>query len=268
MFDQQSHNLTIPRGVALFAQYESGTQNPGAYRDLGNMPEFTLTRATDMLAHYSSRGGTRTKDAEISVNSDITGTVTMDDVNPDNMGFWFMKTPQVVTIASATGETETITVSPGGIYQIGRSDLAPLGLRGISNLVVEDEGGAGDTYDLTDDYTLDGDNGLLTITSGGAIAADTSVDLTYDVAASTYKQIETGDTAIEGELKFISQNPYGPNRIIVIPRAKIMPTGDLALMGDPESPAWQQIQFSISVLKKGRMALAYNADGLAAFATA
>lgn len=262
--DNQSHNLTIPRGAALFAKFLPGTQTPGPLRDLGNCPEFTLNRTNEFLAHYSSKAGVRTKDAEISLSGDLGGSVVMDDISAENMAMWFMNTLQTVTVASATAQAETIQdVVQGGIYQLGRTALAPLGLRGISNLTFTPTGPVAGT-----DYDLDGVNGLLTIIEGGSIVDGTDLSITYDVAASTYQQVSAGDIAAEGELHFISQNPYGPNRRIVIPRVKIMPQGDLPLMTDPESPTWQQISFSLSVLKKGNLPLAINADGLPAIATA
>lgn len=263
--DNQSHNLTIPRGAVLFAKYLPGTQTPGPYRDLGNCPEFTLSRSADYLTHYSSKSGVRVKDAEVPLSGDLTGSVTIDDISAENMALWFMSNVQVVTIASATGQSETISdVVPGGIYQLGRSAVAPLGLRGISNLSF----GGGGSYVEGQDYVLDGDNGLLTILEGGSIAPGANLSLTYNVAASTYRQVNAGDVGAEGELKFISQNPFGPNRVIMIPRARINPQGDLSLMTDAESPTWQQIPFSISVMQKGNMPLAMNADGLPALAVA
>lgn len=268
--DVQSHNLTIPRGVVLFAKFLPGTQTPGPYRDLGNCPEFTLSRAAEFLDHFSSRGGVRTRDAQIPLSGDLTGTVTMDDINPENMALWFMSNVSTVTIASATGQTETLSdIVPGGIYQLGRSPLAPLGLRGLEDVTVASTGGGGGTtFTEDEDYQIDPDSGLLTILEGGAITAGSNLSVTYDVEASTYKQIESSEISVEGEVKFVSQNPYGPNRQIVIPRLRIAPQGDLPLIGDAETPAWQQMTLTMTALKKGNMPLVISADGLPAVATA
>ena len=73
--DNQSHNLTIPRGAALFAKFLPGTQTPGPLRDLGNCPEVTLNRTNEVLPHDSSKAGVRTKDAEISLSGDLGGLI-------------------------------------------------------------------------------------------------------------------------------------------------------------------------------------------------
>jgi hypothetical protein len=54
----------------------------------------------------------------------------------------------------------------------------------------------------------------------------------------------------------------------MVPRVKISPVGDLALLSESESPTWSSLQINMMVLKKGNMALAYNADGLPALGTA
>lgn len=264
--DLQSRNLTISRGVAFFAPYLTGTQTPGPYRDLGNCPEFTMSRAVTTLEHRSSRGGMTHRDAMETLNSDINVTVTMEDLNAKNMAFWFLDTPQTTTIASATDATETLSnVQPGGIYQLGRSNSAPMGLRGISSLQVVR---GSDTLTADTDYILDGDTGLLTITEDGDVALDDDLALTYDVAASSFSLMTAANAMLEGEMKFVSQNPFGPNRIIMVPRVKISPVGDLALLSESESPTWSSLQINMMVLKKGNMALAYNADGLPALGTA
>ena len=52
--DFQSRNLTVPRGKVLFARYRPGTQIPGPFKELGNTPEFTLSREVSKLSHYGS----------------------------------------------------------------------------------------------------------------------------------------------------------------------------------------------------------------------
>lgn len=258
--DLQSRNLTIPRGKILFAPYLPGTQIPGAFKDIGNCPEFTLSRETSKLSHYSSQSGVKVLDEELTTDSNLTGALTTDDMRATNLGLWMMAKVKIVTAPAATAVEETVTVSPGDIVQLGRSTLNPSGARKVTVASVE-PALAGTPFVAGTDYIVDADRGLVEILPTGTIAADASITITYSSAAVTAERIEMGDTEAEGELKFIALNPRGPKRDITIPRARISPNGDLSMLTDPESPAWQTLALTISALRKDDLALAY-ADGL------
>ncbi len=259
--DTQSRNLTVPRGKIFFAKYLSGTQNPGPFRELGNCPEFTLNRESNTLQHFSSQSGMRTLDEEIVIEATLNGNVVTDDIRAENVAYWFMGDVKTITTTALTAEDETFEdVKAGDMFQLGRSDSNPSGYRKVANVVVKD--GATPTpatLDAGDDYVLDADLGVIEIPAGSsAIGGDITV--TYDVEASSREQIIAGETQVEGELKFVSFNPFGAQSDITIPRAKIGPNGDFALLNDPDSTAFQTMPLSISVLKKGNLALAYR-DG-------
>lgn len=255
--DYQSNNLLVPRGSILFNPFVPGTFAGRGYKQLGNCPEFNLTRDVTPLEHRSSQQGYRTRDKRLIIGDDLSGTVSTDDVKADNMRLWFMS-PAVttITIASATATEETIeNVQKGAIYQLGRSTLAPTGLRGVT--VTSVETGA-TTFTNNADYTFDVQTGLLTVLSGGSITEDSDIVVTYNVAASTHQQVIADNKEVEGEILFVSNNPFGDQSRIWIPRATITPNGDLSLLTDPDSPTWQQIPLTITALKLGSLALAYR----------
>lgn len=255
--DYQSHNLTVPRGSILFNPFVSGTFAGRGYKQLGNCPEFNLTRDVTPLEHRSSQQGYRTRDKRLIIGDDLGGTVITDDLKAENMRLWFMS-PSVTTVttASATGATETVAnVQKGSIYQLGRSAVAPTGLR---NLTVTSVGAGATNFVANADYLVDAANGLLTVLAGGSIAEDSTLTVTYNVAASTHQQVIADNKEVEGELLFISNNPHGEQSRLWIPRATLTPNGDLSMMTDPDSPTWQQIPLTITALKLGSMALAYR----------
>lgn len=260
--DYQSNNLVVPRGSILFNAFEPGTFAGRGYRQLGNCPEFTLSRGSQELVHRSSQIGFRTRDARLMIDDDFTGTVITDDIQAENMRLWFMApSVDVITIASATAQTETLTsVRKGGIYQLGVTAVNPTGLRGLTVTSVAVAGGP--PTPLTDlaDYTVDEANGMLFLLPGGAADDEDDLTVTYNVAATTFNRIASGTTEVEGEILFISNNPHGPQSRIWIPRATITPNGDLSLMTDPDSPTWQQIPLTITALKLGTRAMAYRDD--------
>lgn len=259
--DMQSRNLTIPRGKIFFAKYKTGTQVPGPFREFGNCPEFTLSRESNTLPHYSSQHGARVLDDEFVIEATLNGSVVTDDIRSENVAYWFMGDVTTLTTTALTGETETFAaVAAGDVFQLGRSDTVPSGFRKVSNVVVKDDATPTPaTLTLNDDYTVDLDLGILEIVPGSA-AIGSAITVTYDVAASSREQIIAGETQIEGELKFVSFNPKGVQADITIPRARISPNGDFQMLNDPDSTAYQTMPLSISVLKKGNLALAYR-DG-------
>ena len=258
--DYQSNNLVVPRGSILFSKFRPGTFAGEGFRQLGNCPEFNLQRDAQFLEHRSSQKGTRLRDKRLPLGSDLGATIITDDMSAENWQYWTGGELTTVTTASATAQTETlIGIKKGRIYQIGKSAVAPTGLRGISALSVE-EGAT--THTALTDYVLDGTNGLLTILSGGTIPEEADLELTYNVAASTLRRNTFGEQEMEGELMFVSNNPFQdmPNSKLYIPRATISANGDLSMMTDPDSPTWQQIPLTIAALQLGDMALAYRDD--------
>lgn len=259
--DFNSNNLTIPRGKVFFAKYLAGTQIPGPLRELGNCPEFTLTREEETLPHYSSQRGMRTKDEELTIDSTLNGSVVTDDIKPANVAYWFGSSVTKITATPQTALSETYEgIAAGDLYQLGRTATNPSGARKITNVVVNNGAAAGPVvYVANVDYEVDAELGTVLILPGAA-ATGGKVKITFDVTASTRDQIASGDQQTEGELKFVSYNPTGPQADVTIPRARLKANGDLALLGDPESPEFMTLPLAISVLKKGNLALAYR-DG-------
>ncbi|UVK46819.1 hypothetical protein BPNPMPFG_002529 [Mesorhizobium sp. AR07] len=255
--DFQSNNLTVPRGKGYFARYLPGTTTPGPFRELGNCPDFTLTRNATTLPHYGSQSGMRKLDAEPVIDATLTGAITTDDMKTENAAFWFMGDVATISATAQTALTETrLLAKAGDMYQLGRSDANPTGNRKLTNVVVTD-GAAGSpaTLVLGVAYEVDLALGLLTILTDLA-----KFVVTYDTAISTRQQIAATVSQIEGELKFISFNALGVQSDVTIPRARLAPNGDLSLLTGADSPAYQTMGLSITALYKGNLALAYR-DG-------
>lgn len=246
---------TLGRGELYFARYAPGTtQHNGNFRYLGNSPEFNLTVEEEKLDHFSSDRGIREKDLSVSLEVTRTATLTLDSIDLENLSLFFFGSSSQIAVPALTAEITTASVSGSGFVQLGQSDTNPLGYRNVTGVDV-------DGYDVGDDYTVEADLGLLYIVPGGAIAlaaaADPSgtveIEVTFDVSAHSYSRVISGGTAIEGELKYISRNPTGPQRDYVMPRVTVGPNGDLALKGDD----WQTMPFSLEVLKKPGLEAVY-----------
>lgn len=257
--DYSSKNLVVPRGSILFNPFVPGTLAGKGYMQLGNCPEFTLSRDVTPLEHRSSQQGYRDRDKRLIIGDDLSGSLMTDDVRADNMRLWFMSNATTISTSSATATEQVLTdVLKGRSYQLGISSGAPSGLRNVTVTSVTSTGGSPTTYALNTDYTFDVASGLLHLLPGGTITEESDIEVTYNVAASTHKQITADNKEVEGEIKFVSNNPFGEQSDIWIPRATITPNGDLSLLTDPDSPTWQQIPLTITALKLGTLALAYR----------
>jgi hypothetical protein len=242
-----ARNLALGKGELHFAPFASGTQVAGGYRFLGNCPEFTLTIDDEQLDHYSSTSGVREKDDQVTLEVSRSGSITCDDVQAKNLALFFLGTAATLSVAGATDVTETISsVEQGLQYQLGVSTSAPSGARKVTSVVVTDGEESPTTYDVTDDYTVDADLGLITIVEGGAITDASDIEVTYDVTAHSRDQVISQTTAIEGSLKFISKNPKGTKFDYHLPWVRFMPNGDISLIQDQE---WMTIPLNIEAFK-------------------
>ena len=237
-------NYTLGRGKVLFARFLTGTQTPGPLRYIGNTPEFNMTIESETLDHFSSDEGIREKDDSVPLEVTRTGSLVCDDIQAENVALFFFGTTEVLTTASAAGQSENFSGVLGDMfYQLGMTPTNPVGIRGISGVTVESNP-SGTTYVLNDDYKFDGKRGMIEIVKGGA-ADGQDITVNYDVDASTQDLILSGSEPVEGALRYLENNPRGADRDLYLPYAKITPNGDLAFKGDE----WRQIPFAIEALK-------------------
>ncbi len=237
-------DYTLGRGKLFFAEFTSG-QTPGPMRYLGNSPQFSMTISAEELEHQNSDAGINEVDASVPLSVDRTGSITLDDIQAENVALFFFGGVEALTQVAAAGQSETFTgVNGGDVYQLGRTTNNPVGTRGVSSVVVEPTGG-GTAYILDTDYSLDADRGMFSILETGNIAAGAGIDVNFDIDAATSERITSGSEPIEGMLRFVEDNPAGTDRDITLPYVKVTPNGDLALKGDE----WRSIPFSFEALK-------------------
>lgn len=238
-------NYTLGRGRVLFARFNTGTQVPGPFRYIGNTPEFNLTIESETLDHFSSDEGIREKDDSVPLQVTRTGTLICDDIQAENVALFFFGETDLLTTTAATGLTENFTgVLKGMFYQIGLTPTNPVGVRGVTNVVVKSNP-SGTTFVAGTDYKVDLARGMIEILEGGSIAANANITVTYNVSATTQERILSGSEPVEGAMRYLENNPRGLNRDVFMPYVKITPNGDLTFKGDE----WRQLPFAIEVLK-------------------
>lgn len=249
------NEYVLPKGRVWFSRFKAGTRIPEGFRAVGNAPEFNITIESETLDHYSSESGVQEKDASITLRTNRSGTLTVDNVNNDNLALFFLGTKSTITVTGETVTDESITnVKLGMAYQLGRTLANPTGARNITYpgvagppdttfVVTNDDGST--TYVADTDYTLNAELGMLTILETGNIVDDSEILVTYTNEDYTHTQAISGSDAVEGSIKFVADNATGENRDVELPYVKISPNGDFPLIAEE----WMQIPFSVEVLK-------------------
>jgi len=235
-------NQTLGRGKVEFSLFKPGTHVPAGFRYVGNTPAFNLTISQDKLDHFSSDAGVRVKDKSIILQVDYSGTLTLDDINIDNLALFFFGSKGTVAQTSATSQTETVTsIVQGYGYPLGISGSVPTGIRNVSNVVVTV---SSVSKTLGTDYTVDASNGVIYVVEGGGIADTSTMVVTYDRAAVSRTQVISGTTQLEGALRYIATNPQGILMNYLMPYVRLGPNGDFALKSDE----WQQLPLTVEIL--------------------
>jgi hypothetical protein len=257
-------NYTLGRGRLYFDRFSAaqvaagiaaGTQGEGE-RYFGNTPEVNMAAAEESLDHFSSEGGIKVKDDSVTLSLDRTGTLTVDNIDAQNLALLFLASGvNTLTQSSATAATWTVTAKKGRFYQIGQSASVPTGVRVVSNIIVKKGSpGFATTVAASGNYEVDEALGRLYILPGSAdIPDDTIIQVTYDAAAGTREQILSSTTSIYGALHYVADNPKGANRDMLFPYCKLTPNGDYNLKGDD----WQTMSFNYEILAKGNLATVY-----------
>lgn len=245
---EKANNYILGRGKYYFNQFAPGTQVGTGERYFGNAPAGTINVQANTLDHYNSDSPIKEIDDSVTLQVDRKGTITTDNVSPENLALWFFGSASALTQTPGTALTDTFPkVTAGMFYQLGASITNPTGVRNVANVVVKDDATPSPTtFVLGTDYNVDLALGRVEVLEGGAIVSGTTnLVVTYDTTASTRQRIISGTNPIEGSLRFISASPVGIKTDYFFPWVKITPNGDFALKGE----TFQEIPFNIEILK-------------------
>lgn len=144
------------QGKILIAKIDAVTGQAGSYREIGNVPEFSVEMDSDQVDHNESMTGQRAKDATLIRAKSLTFNGQLEDFTEENIA-WATNG----RIKSITGGAKTNELAPAGL--IAGSVWALKG-QGISAVAITDSAGSPVTVD-TDDYTIDADFGTITMVS-------------------------------------------------------------------------------------------------------
>ncbi|MFU1607319.1 hypothetical protein ACM25O_13120 [Sulfitobacter pontiacus] len=242
-------NLVLGRGKVYFDRFIPGTTIKTGERYMGATPSFSVSAETQELDHFSSEEGLQIKDESVTLRVDYSGALTVEDMSGANTALFFFGESETTTIAAAADEQDVFVAQPGLVYQLGASDAKPEGVEQVSAITVTGNGGA-PVYAEGADYIAHLEEGFIEIVPGGAIVADTPIEVNYSVAAQTQNRVISGSTLIQGALRFRSRNGVGQQRNFYMPKVTLRPNGEFALKGEE----WQNISFNVEILKAGNLA--------------
>lgn len=210
-------DYNLGRGRVYFAPLLASGM-PGAYRDLGNAPEFNINVEVETLEHQSSRQGLRVTDKEIVISQKVNLSLQLDEINFENVALFFSGTTEDdvtnVAVAGFTKYTMIENVEKGRWYDIVNSSDARAYDIDASNLTLEEgtttltKGSTG-----TADVEVDEVMGRLffrpesaNLTYSGT--EDIDVTLAADSGAKSIDEVKAlTQTSVSGALKFLSENP-------------------------------------------------------------
>ena len=152
------------------------------------------------------------------------------------------------TNATAFIDDEAITGDGSGAAEV---NSATGGSAGTTPVVLVQDSTDTTTYVAGTDYEIDtllqDDHiGRIKILPGGSITDGETLHVTYGYAAATYSKIQAFKRAVvEGQLRFVSDNPAGNQQQLDVWRCSLTPSGDTAMIGDD----WSTLGFAGEILK-------------------
>lgn len=229
------------------------------FRYLGASKEMNLTQENETLEHKSSECGFNRTDEEIIISSKLTGSITVDNINSDNLAMFFAGDVANVAQVAATGKTEIIQVFPALGYRLGVTKENPNGVFAATITKIEvfsnkadAESGNNSTGTLVanTDYEFNAEMAYLMIgdTNSTQLVPEAGawIKVTYDLKAAKRDVVISKGQGIVGELLFRGCNAKGENRQYWLPKVRLSANGDIALVGGEE---WQTLGFNITALE-------------------
>jgi hypothetical protein len=243
-----TRDYLLGRGRLYFAELLPNGQ-PGAFRDLGNAPEFRLTTTEETLQHRSSREGVAFTDAEVVISKETTFAFQLDEVNHENLAALFSGVQQDVTNAAVAGfgaHTMIESVELARWYDIIDDDGVRAYCIDKDDLTVSIQGGA--TLTEGEDYLVDEEFGRIFFLSNPEEATllpevGITVTLDPDSGAAAVDSVDgMRRTGVKGALKFISVNPQNNDfeQEFMLWKCSLKADGDFNLIGDE----WAQMGFT------------------------
>ena len=214
------------------------------YRDLGNVVESSFEEAIDLLEHFSSRSGTRTKDAELvtKVGEDL--VVTLDELNVYNLRSYFMG-GNVTDLAASSGGAMSISSE---IMRLDGTEVRILGYGyNAVGIDVFDIAGSVALSSSTDYEIVDIIGGYKGIKrrTGGTITTGAYVKVDYDYDQRAHKLFyPVTSTTVKGKAMFFGVSDTGQEFAREFRNVQMKTEGNFSL----KDADWTTFQLRLAIL--------------------
>lgn len=198
----------------------------GAYRWVGNVPNFAPAFDTSKIEHKEAWSGQRLLDKVLTTENKSTFSADLEDWSRENLALAVRG--QANQVASGAVVVGTPIIAPPAL---AAGDVWALPHQKLSSVVVRDSAGSPATLVLTDDYTVDADFGTITIVDPTGYTQPFRAHYSYggvDVVAFFTQPIQ------EVSLRFEGVNTADGNKkvLVEIYRVALDPTKELGLITD------------------------------------
>jgi len=204
--------------------YETGKRNIGVYRlAYDNRTTADLMATGDTITASTGTLWVATVLRDVEVTSGIAGD-----------GYLYIGLPDD-------------TVVDGDSFSNGTEGADTVGTESwLNNVVVAGPTGLASYYEIGDDFILNSRAGLVGIAEGGSITDATAVEVAFAYQAESYYSLSGLETtSLEGQIRFVSDNPEGPQMEARFWKVSLSPDGDTAFIGDD----WSTMSFTGEILK-------------------
>jgi hypothetical protein len=235
-------DYSLGRGKLYVAKLNTSTGLPttDGYRDVGNVPDFSVSIDIEELLHQSSQHGLRVTDKRVVVSQTMNLSISLDELSSQNMALFFSGDTATATNPAVAGfgpVTLTTSLLQGQWYDIVNAS----GVRAVdieaANTTVTDA--VPNTAVLGTDYLLDLKMGRIFIKVGGTVLTNgesLKVTLAADAGAASQLQqvVALTKSAEQLVLKFISENPANNDEQVEFQfhSATLSAEGDFGLISD------------------------------------
>lgn len=235
--------LVLGRGEIYFDRF-LGTSRDGE-RYLGNTPAFRIEREVKRLERMTSYRGQKQQRKSAVISETISGSITTDHMATENVGLWHGADGESEVAGDALVPfSETLVVKRDRFYQLGLPENG-VGLSYIDNAQVRLTNISGVVLTPGVHYVLDRTAGRISIPESSPLSNGATIFVRYFKRPSASTLMKTSGQETFGALRYVSQNPYGPQVDYFFPQVRLTPRGAVDMKGDE----FRQMSFDIEAIR-------------------